>query len=188
MADHCKSSLPSLDPAGESRHRGALPAAILKLPELPEDCVDLLMEKQTVQRRALREAAASEKSRTVPHTDRVPSRRNAWQYRLKIPNEGRQDPNPVGGMFEDVDTTHWGSSIVILVGYQGQDTASREPSGPLVLSSVSIPVWVAWSEDGTSRLSERVGRAEDERGRVLVSLGNGLPRQAGWENGGGQAI
>lgn len=94
---------------------------------------------------------------------------------------------PVGGMFEDFDTTHWGSSIVILVGYQGQDTASREPSGPLVLSSVSIPVWVAWSEDGTSRASEVVELTMG--GRVLVSLGNGLPRQAGWENeGGGQAI
>jgi hypothetical protein len=87
-------------------------------------------------------------------------------------------------MFEDFDATHRGGSIVILVGYQGQDTASREPSGPLVLSSVSILVWVAWSEDGTSRVSEPVELTR--RGRVLVSLGNGLPRQAGWEDGGGK--
>lgn len=40
LVDHCELTVLSLDLTGDSRRRGALPAAILKLPELPEACVD----------------------------------------------------------------------------------------------------------------------------------------------------
>ena len=129
----------------ESRPRGALPAAILTLSEHPElesslsdgetECPELSIYEDR------RQARRAELHRTV----RVPSRRDARQYRLKIPNEGRQDPKRQRAECVRILTQPTGKlSFVILVGYQAQDTACCEPfesRPPTVLSSVSILVW-----------------------------------------------